>query len=155
MCGSGWRVQFSRLVSVVAIVRSARCMLVIPATLAREPAARSRCIPPALAPLRHPALIPFAIQFRVPLQFLSNSIPGRRHREANRTFRRSTTRKVDFALPCSPSTWEHSAPPRPPTISWRRFQRDTFSETNPARIGCRSGLSRPDTHDHCIGLKAI
>ena len=119
---------------------------VIQNILARWPAARPRCIPPACG---------FGLA-------LSHPKP--------KTYRRFTTRK-ETSLSLHPSIKGRSCPCEILTISWRRLHRDRKkgafalpflgtipstkgrfiplgTPTNPSRIGCRSGLSRPDTHDH-------
>ena len=96
-----------------------------------------------------------------PTPFLGDTIA-----KANRTYRRSITRKGDFALPCTPSTWRAFLPPRPLTISWRRFQRDQpcavwmpirafttqcprpfFMVIHPERVGARP---RASTSRSCV-----
>ena len=78
--------------------------VVVPHILARGPAARPRCIPPAIGSLR--ALNPFLSQETVS--------PVNHSRETS--------------LSLHPSTWRAFLPPRPLTISWRRLHRDQERE---------------------------
>lgn len=83
-------------------------------------------------------IIPFAIQFRVPLQFLSNSMPGRRHRRSHQNvspFNHSQGRLRSIAAPHRLGRRSCPQDPRP-------FHGDAFSATislRPTftRIGCR------------------
>jgi hypothetical protein len=96
----------------------------------------------ARGPLRAPVQPPASGSFRA-------LNPSR----ASKTYRRFIPRKGAFGAPLHPidpfrkTRRAFHSPLDPSTMSWRLLRRDNSIEATRPPIGCRSGLSRPDTHD--------